>query len=268
MPRPSESITVTGDGPSRVTIKGEGITFLQWVRDCADWEDSVVQALKELHGGKGLHHEEWREKDGLVLYRGRVYVPPNGQPRHDRVNALHNSPIAGHAGQWKTTDLVARNFWWPGMGRYIAEYTKGCNLCNRTKNYPSTPAGKLMPNRIPDCRWQTISVDLITELPQSHRYDTIMVVIDCFSKCTHTIPTTSDVTASGVAQLFRDHVWKLHGLPEEVISDRGTQFVSNFVRSLSQLLKIRIVASTTYHPQTDGQTERVNQEVKQFLRLL
>src|SRR5882724_1590371 len=105
------------------------------------------------------------------------------------------------------------------MGCYIAEYMKGCDLCNCTKNYPSSPAGKLIPNRIPDHRWQTISVDLITELPQSHGYDTIMVVINHLSKCAHTVLTTSDVTASGVARLFRDHVWKLHGLPEEVISN-------------------------------------------------
>src|SRR5882724_11650107 len=86
MSQPSESIAVNGDGPSQVTIKGEGATFLQQVRDCTDWEDSVIRALKELHGGKGLHRKEWREKDDLVLYRGRVYVPPNGQLRHDLVN--------------------------------------------------------------------------------------------------------------------------------------------------------------------------------------
>src|SRR5882724_3035115 len=105
------------------------------------------------------------------------------------------------------------------MGHYIAEYTRGCDLCNHTKNYPSAPAGKLMPNHIPNCCWQTISVDLITELLQSHRYDTIMVIIDHFSKHAHAIPTSLDVTPSGVARLFRDHVWKLHRLPEEVISD-------------------------------------------------
>src|SRR5467141_2196146 len=94
-----------------------------------------------------------------------------------------------------------------------------------------------------------------------------MVVVDCLSKQAHVIPTTSDVTAAGVAKLFRDHIWKLHGLLEEVISDQGTQFISNFTRSLSQLLGIRVVASTAYHPQTDGQTEWVNQEVEQFLQL-
>ena len=110
--------------------------------------------------------------------RGRVFVPPDDQLRHDIVNALHDSPITGHLGQWNTTYLVACNFWWPGMGCYIAEYVKGCNLCNRTKNYLALLAVKLMPNHIPDCHWQIISVDLITELPLSHGYDAIMVVVD------------------------------------------------------------------------------------------
>ena len=97
MSRPSKSIAVNGDGPSRVTIKGEGATFLQWVRDCADREDSVVRALKELHRDKGLCHKEWQEKDGLVLYRGRVYVPPDSQ-LYNLINALHDSPITSHSG--------------------------------------------------------------------------------------------------------------------------------------------------------------------------
>src|SRR5882724_2926102 len=99
-PRTNESIAANREGLSQVTIEGEGTTFLQRVRECADWEDSVVRVLKELHGGKGLRHEEWREKDGLVLYRGRVYVPPDGQLRHNLINALHDSPITGHSGRW------------------------------------------------------------------------------------------------------------------------------------------------------------------------
>jgi len=125
-----------------------------------------------------------------------------------------------------------------------------------------------MLNCIPDHCWQIILVDLITELPQSQGYNAIMVVVDCLSKCAHAIPMTSDVMASGVAWLFRNHIWKLHGLPEEFINNQGTQFVSNLTHSLSQLLKIRITASTTYHLQMDGQTEWVYQEVKQFLDFL
>ena len=109
------------------------------------------------------------------------------------------------------------------MGCYVAEYVKGCDLCNCTKTFPAPPIGKLMLNHIQDHHWQVISVDLITELPRSHGHDAIMVVVDCLSKHTHIILTTLDVTASGIAWLFRDHIWKLHGLPEEVISNRGSQ---------------------------------------------
>jgi len=151
------------------------------------------------------------------------------------------------------------------MGHYIVEYMKGCDLCNCTKNYPAPLAGKLMPNCIPDHHWHFISVGLITKLPWSHGYDTIMVVVDHLSKCAHAILMTSDITVSRVAWLFRDHFWKLHGLLEEVISDQGTQFVSNFMHGFSQLLKIKISASIAYHPQTDSQTEQVNQEVEQTL---
>jgi len=91
--------------------------------------------------------------------------------------------------------------------------------------------------------------------------------VDCLSKRAHFIATTSDITSLGVARLFRDNIWKLHGLPEEVISHRGPQFVSNFMCGLSEILGIKVVASTAYHPQTDGQTECVNQEVEQFLHL-
>ena len=153
------------------------------------------------------------------------------------------------------------------MGQYIAKYLKGCDLCNRTKMFPASLVGKLMPNQIPDHRWQVISVDLITELPQSHGYDTLLVVVDHLSKRAHVVPTTSDVTSLGVTRLFHDNVWKLHGLPKEVISNRGTQFVSKFMRGLSQVLGIKVAASTAYHLQTDGQTKCVNQEVKQFLQL-
>ena len=102
-----------GDTPSQVTLKGEVTEFLERVHNWADREDMVVRALKELNTGKGLCREEWWEKDSLVLYQGRVYVPPHGQLRHDIVAALHDSPIMGHSGQWKTTDLVVCSFWWP-----------------------------------------------------------------------------------------------------------------------------------------------------------
>ena len=107
-----------------------------------------------------------------------------------------------------------------------------------------------------------ISVDLIVELPTSHRYDALLVVVDRLSKQVHVIPTTSDINSVGVARLFQDYILRHHGLPEEIISDHGTQFVSQFMRELNKLLGIKTAASTAYHPQTDGQTERINQEIE------
>ena len=118
------------------------------------------------------------------------------------------------------------------MGRYIAKYMKGCDLCNQMKTFSTAPVGKLMPNRIPYrhwTRWQIISVNLITELPQSHGYNSILVTGDRLSKRAHFIATMSDITSLRVTRLFQDGVWKLHRLPEEVISDRGPQVMSNFM---------------------------------------
>ena len=123
-------------------------------RDCADRDDSVVQALKELGTERGLRSNEWQEKDGLVLYRGKIYVPRDSQLQLNIVKAHHDYPIAGHPGQWKTTELVSCNFWWPQIGRYVADYVRGCDLCNRTKTFPTSPTGKLMPNQVPNHCWK------------------------------------------------------------------------------------------------------------------
>jgi len=149
------------------------------------------------------------------------------------------------------------------VGRYIDR----CDACQRYKNQSEAPAGKLMPNAILEKPWSHISADFITKLLLAQRYNTILVVYDCFSKMAHFIATTEKTLAEGLAKLFRDHVWKLHRLPESIISDRGAQFVVGMMRELNNLLGIQTKLSTAYHPQTDGQTERINQELEQYLRV-
>jgi len=135
------------------------------------------------------------------------------------------------------------------------------------KTFPEMPAGKLMPNPIPNAPWTDISVDFITGLPEAQGYDAILVVCDRFTKQVHIIPTTKETNSLGLARLYRDHVWKLHGLPNTVISDRGPQFASGFMKELNKILGIDTKLSTAYHLQTDGQTERMNQELEQYLRM-
>ena len=135
------------------------------------------------------------------------------------------------------------------------------------KNRAEMPVGKLRPNQIPERPWQYISVDFITKLPMSKGHDSILVVCDRFSKMSHFVATTAKTMAEGLVRVFRDYVWKLERLPESVISDRGPQFAVGLTRELNKMLGIETKLSTAYHPQTDGQTERTNQELEQYLRI-
>jgi len=128
-------------------------------------------------------------------------------------------------------------------------------------------AGKLMPNSIPEKPWTHTSADFITKLPIAQGYNLILVVVDRFMKIVHFIPTTEKTLAEGLARLFRDNVWKLHGLPKSIVSDRGPQFTAGIMWELNRMLGIKSKLSTAFHPQTDGQTERVNQELEQYLRM-
>src|SRR6266481_5604836 len=147
---PVAKVLTTRTEPSHVHIESDGLDFLNHVHGCTDRDESVVWALKELGSGANLYGKEWEENDSLVLFRGKVYVPLDGKLRHDIVEAHHDNPVTRHPVRWKTTELVACNYWWPGMGCYIAKYVKGCNLCNHTKTFPMAPMGKLMPNHVPD----------------------------------------------------------------------------------------------------------------------
>jgi len=124
-----------------------------------------------------------------------------------------------------------------------------------------------MPNLIPEKLWTHISADFITKLPLAQGYDSILVVVDQLTKMVHFIPTTEKTSTERLAKLFRDNVWKLHRLSESIISDRGPQFTAGLMRELNRMLEIKSKLSTVFHPQTDGQTERVNQELEQYLRM-
>ncbi|GLB45966.1 putative retrotransposable element tf2 155 kda protein type 1-like [Lyophyllum shimeji] len=234
-------------------------------------EDVVAKAAAALKSARSevrsVRSAEWSEDQGILMFRGRIYVPNVPELRRRIVEQHHDSRVAGHPGRWKTLELVSRSYWWPQMSRYIGSYTSTCDLCQRTKVRRQLPMGKLHPLPIPEGRWSIVSVDFIVELPKAHGYDVVMVVVDSVGKRAHFIPTHTTCTAMGAANLYRKHVWKLHGLPDAFISDRGPQFVAEFTRELYRLLSIKLSTSTAYHPQSDGQTERVNQKLEQYLRV-
>ena len=135
------------------------------------------------------------------------------------------------------------------------------------KNRVEILAGKLRPNEVLEKPWQHISVDFIMKLPVSRGHDSILVVCDRFSKMSHFVATTEKTTAKGLANLFRDNMWKLHGLLESMISDRGLQFVAGLMKKLNKILGIETKLSTAYHLEIDRQMERTNQELEQYLRM-
>jgi len=149
----------------------------------------------------------------------------------------------------------------------VGRYLDGCDACQRYKNQSKAPVGKLMPNAIPEKLWSHILADFIIKLPLAQGYNAILVICNCFSKMVHFIATTEKTSAEGLAKLFQDHVWKLHRLPESIILDRGVQFVAGMIRELNNLLEIQTKLSMAYHPQIDEQTERINQELEQYLRV-
>jgi len=234
-----------------------------------DQEEPVAKAARELRqtSSKTVCSAEWSEDDGVLRFRGKIYVPRNSDLWRRIVSLCHDTKVTGHPRRWKTLELVSRNYWWPQMSRYIGQYVSTCDLCLRMKPIRQAPVGELHPLRIPDSRWDTLSVDFVVELPLSSRHDAVMTVVDSVSKRAHFIPTHTTVTVEGAARLFLHQVWKLHSLPKYVVSDCGPQFITRFTKELYRLLGIKLASSTAWHPQTDRQTECVNQELDQYLWL-
>jgi len=189
-------------------VKGPEKEIVKKIKEARDKDEEVIKTIEEMKkaGVKMLRNEEWQIEEGLVLKEGRVYVPKDEKLRVEIIQLHHDTLIAGHEGQWKTVELVTRNYWWPGVTKKVKRYVEGCNQCQRMKNRTEMPAGKLRPNQVLERPWQYISVDFITKLPVSKGHDLILVVCDRFLKMLHFVATTEKTMAEGLARLFRDNV--------------------------------------------------------------
>ena len=151
------------------------------------------------------------------------------------------------------------------MPTLVKDYVSRCDHCTRFKGSNQAPPGKLKPLDTPPGPWKEISADFITDLPESEGFDCILVVVDRFSKEVKFIPCTKKVSALNTVKLYLRHVWKHHGLPTGIVLDRGPQFASQVMKDICKRLGIQPRLSTTYHLQTDGQRERINQDLQQYL---
>ena len=213
------------------------------------------------------------DKDENLLYRRivdteKLCIPNKGTLRLNRLIEAHDIPLGGHFGRDKTLANIAKNFFWPGLAIDVYDFVKSCHNCQQNKAIKRAPIGLLYPHDRPQARWEKIALDFIVQLPKTKKdkYDAILTVVDFFSRRTHFIPCHGNITAIGTAQLLREHVIKYHGYPKQIVSDRGSIFTSEVWKELFKCLKAKQNLSSSYHPQTDGITEKENDIIENCIR--
>ena len=253
MPEESSSTEIL---PERVNTQAMSLKQLEMIESMVTKNQFCTK--KFIIEGLKLKDSLWYKKDNLIHWKTLLYIPPNPQLREQIIQQNHDHPLAGHPGIRHTLNLLKTWYYWPTIKWDIARYIKGCNKCQRVKTDTSGKKTLLNPNTVPDAPWKIILVDLIGPLPESKGKNAIMVIVNQFSKMIRLFPVSTKITSQGVAKIFRDEIFKLHGIPKKMISDRGPQFVLSFMKELYSQLQIEGNPSTAYHPETNGQTERIN----------
>uniref|UniRef100_A0A3P9HPM2 Gypsy retrotransposon integrase-like protein 1 n=1 Tax=Oryzias latipes TaxID=8090 RepID=A0A3P9HPM2_ORYLA len=195
---------------------------------------------------------------------GTLYVPTS--LRSDVITWGHSSRVSCHAGVHRTLALIRRRFFWPTLDKDVREYVRACSTCARSKSSTSLPSGLLHPLSTPSRPWSHIALDFVTGLTPSHNNTVILTVVDRFSKSVHFVPLPQLPTALETANILVNHVFKYHGIPTDIVSDRGPQFVSQVWKAFCSALGATTSLSSGYHPQSKGQAERANQELEAALR--
>uniref|UniRef100_A0A8L0DMZ4 Gypsy retrotransposon integrase-like protein 1 n=1 Tax=Oncorhynchus mykiss TaxID=8022 RepID=A0A8L0DMZ4_ONCMY len=180
----------------------------------------------------------------------------------------HSAKLAGHPGVRGTLASIRQRFWWPTREHDTRRFVAACSVCAQTKSGNSPPAGRLRPLPIPSRPWSHIALDFVIGLPSSAGKTVILTVVDRFSKAAHFIPLAKLPSAKETAQIIIENVFRIHGLPSDVVSDRGPQFTSQFWREFCRLIGASVSLSSGFHPQSNGQAERANQTIGRILRSL
>lgn len=204
--------------------------------------------------------------NGLLKYKGRIWVGANAGLQTKLIEAFHASPIGGHYGLHASYQRVKKLFHWNGIKQAVTEFVQQCQVCQQAKHENCKYPGLLTPLKVPNGAWEDISMDFIEGLPKSKGFTVILVIVDRYTKYSHFIPLKHPFTAATVVELFLNNVVKLHSMPLTITLDRDKKFTSKFWSELFKRWGTKLQLSTAYHPQTDGQTERVNQCLEMYLR--
>ena len=269
-----EPAAVDGELAVMESVLSVGQDVLDQIRAGYTGDPFCARLMRDLREGTAAEVSKscFELRDNLLLRRHedgtvRVVVPDVPKLRVFLLGQLHDCITAGHPGRERTYSRVQRTCFWPRMYQDVRQFVASCDVCQRTKPLNQSTAALLQPLPVPEARWESVALDLITDLPRSTSgFDSVVTFTDRLSKRVHLAATTKTVSARELASVFMERVFVLHGLPRTLVSDRDPRFTSDFWRELFQLLGSKLAMSTANHPQTDGQSESTNKTVEQVLR--
>jgi hypothetical protein len=228
----------------------------------AKLDDEYIRLCKAVSKGENID-KNYAIKEDILTWKGRIYVPKG--MKNKVMKSEHDSKVAGHFGRDRTMELISRNFYWPKMEDDVRQHCNECDNCQRTKAARHAKHGLLHPLELPSKPWTHISTDFITDLPESSGHTKILVVVDRFTKMAHFIPLSKKDSPT-VAKAYLENIRKYHRFREDVVSDRDGTFTGQYFTDPYNYLGIKRSMSNAFHPQTDGQTERINQVMEAYLR--
>ena len=218
------------------------------------WKSTEDQPFQHYHRQQGF------------LFKDNVLCIPNCSLRESIIWEAHDGGLAGHFGRDKTVALIKENFYWPKLEKDVVRHIQRCRICHLAKTKGQN-TGLYLPLPVPAAPWEDVSMDFVLGLPQTQRKkDSVMVVVDRFSKMAHFIPCQKTNDAVHIADLYFKEIVRLHGIPKTITSDRDVKFLSHFWRTLWKKMGTKLQFSTASHPQTDGQTEAINRVLGNLLR--
>jgi len=208
------------------------------------------------------------DDQGVLRFRGRICIPDNDEMKRMILEESHRSNLSIHPGATKMYHDLKRLFWWSGLKRDVAQFVYSCLICQKSKVEHQKPAGLLTPLDVPEWKWDSISMDFVTSLPNTPRgHDAIWVIVDRLTKSAHFIPINISFPVSQLAEIYIRKIVKLHGVLSSIVSDRDPRFTSRFWKSFQEALGSKLRLSSAYHPQTNGQSERTIQWLEDLLRV-
>jgi transposase InsO family protein len=266
---PIELRSSVKDALAQVNAYSDELSSIKNVIGKAQQQSAEARAIRQ-RVATGQIKDCWRYTAGFLWYLNRLYVPPVHAVREELIRRYHDDPYAGHFGALRTLELLKRKYHWSSMRSDVETYVRSCDICQKIKVKRHKPYGTMQALPSPDTPWREIALDFMSGLPISVRggvaYDAILVVVDRFSKMALYFAVSKTITASETADLLIDTVFSRFGFPSGIVSDRDPRFTSEFWSELCYCAKITRRLSTAFHPQTDGQTERQNQTLQQYLR--